>query len=94
MSGADMPSLLINIDVPSIPKAVGFYTSALGLWVGRRFGDDFVELVGADVPLYLLQKGSGTSIGPAGGTSAATIAIGHQSIRISSCRIWMPRLRE
>jgi predicted enzyme related to lactoylglutathione lyase len=67
MSGADMPSLLINIDVPSIPKAVGFYTSALGLWVGRRFGDDFVELVGADVPLYLLQKGSGTSIGPAGG---------------------------
>lgn len=62
-----MPGLLINIDVPDIQEAVRFYTAALELRVGRRFGDDFVELLGADVPLYLLQKGSGTSIGPAGG---------------------------
>ena len=50
-----MPDLLIDIDVPDVQAAVGFYTSALELRVGRRFGDDFVELVGADVPLYLLQ---------------------------------------
>ena len=66
-SVTDMPGLLINIDVPDVQAAVGFYTAALELQVGRRFGDDFVELVGADVPLYLLQKDAGTSIGPAGG---------------------------
>jgi catechol 2,3-dioxygenase-like lactoylglutathione lyase family enzyme len=62
-----MPGLLINIDVPDIPAAEAFYTSALGLKVGRRFDRDFVELLGADAPIYLLRKDSGTSIGPAGG---------------------------
>ncbi len=62
-----MPGLLINIDVPDIPAAEAFYTSALGLTVGRRFGPDFVELLGAHAPIYLLKKDAGTSIGPAGG---------------------------
>ena len=59
--------LLINIDVPDIEQAIAFYTAALGLSVGRRFDAQFVELVGAAAPFYLLQKKAGTSIGPAGG---------------------------
>ena len=59
--------LLINIDVPDIEAGIAFYTTAFGLTVGRRFGDDFVELVGRDAPIYLLKKEEGTSIGPAGG---------------------------
>ena len=62
-----MPDLLINIDVPDIAAGEAFYTSALGLHVGRRFGSDFVELLGAPAPIYLLKKADGTSIGPAGG---------------------------
>ena len=62
-----MPGLLINIDVPHIAAAEAFYTAAWGLRVGRRFGEDFVELVGTDAPIYLLLKKAGTSIGPAGG---------------------------
>jgi len=62
-----MPGLLLNIDVPDISAAERFYVDALGLTVGRRFGADFVELLGAPAPLYLLRKDAGTSIGPAGG---------------------------
>jgi catechol 2,3-dioxygenase-like lactoylglutathione lyase family enzyme len=62
-----MPRLLINIDVPDLDQAVTFYTSALGLSIGRRLGDGFVELLGAEVPIYLLEKPAGTTIGPAGG---------------------------
>src|SRR3546814_12983146 len=62
-----MPRLLLNIDVPDIAAGEAFYTTALGLHVGRRFGPDFVELLGAPSPIYLLKKESGTSIGPEGG---------------------------
>jgi predicted enzyme related to lactoylglutathione lyase len=61
-----MPSLLVNIDVPDIDRGVAFYTQALGLRVGRRLGAGCVELLGAEVPLYLLEKAAGTRIGPAG----------------------------
>ncbi|HEY5722183.1 MAG TPA: VOC family protein [Allosphingosinicella sp.] len=44
-----------------------FYTAAWGLEVGRRFDEDFVELIGGDAPIYLLGKAAGTAIGPAGG---------------------------
>jgi predicted enzyme related to lactoylglutathione lyase len=62
-----VPALLLNIDVPDIAAAVDFYAAALGLRVGRRFGEDFVELLGSDAPIYLLRKDAGTAIGPAGG---------------------------
>jgi predicted enzyme related to lactoylglutathione lyase len=62
-----MPSLLVNIDVPDIDRGVAFYTQALGLRVGRRLGAGCVELLGAEVPIYLLEKSAGTRIGPAGG---------------------------
>jgi predicted enzyme related to lactoylglutathione lyase len=62
-----MAGLLLNIDVPDMERGIAFYTAAFGLEVGRRFDSGFVELVGSDVPIYLLCKDPGTSIGPAGG---------------------------
>lgn len=62
-----MPGLLLNIDVPDVEAGIAFYTAALGLALGRRFDDDFVELLGGPVPIYLLRKDPGTAIGPAGG---------------------------
>jgi predicted enzyme related to lactoylglutathione lyase len=53
-------SLLLNIDVPDVAVAERFYVAAFGLTVGRRFGDDFVELLGWPAPLYLLQKDAET----------------------------------
>lgn len=53
-------SLLLNIDVPDVQDAERFYVQAFGLTVGRRFGSDFVELLGWPAPLYLLRKEAGT----------------------------------
>ena len=52
--------LLVNIDVDDLNKAEEFYCSALGLTVGRRFGHDALELLGAVAPIYLLAKPNGT----------------------------------
>lgn len=61
-----MTSFILNIDVPDIERGVAFYTSAFELSVGRRFDDGFVELLGAETRIYLLEKAAGTIIGPAG----------------------------
>ncbi|WP_020697045.1 VOC family protein [Reyranella massiliensis] len=53
-------SLLLNIDVPDVEAGVRFYTMAFGLKVGRRFGADFVELLGWPTTVYLLTKKAGT----------------------------------
>lgn len=55
-----MSSILINIDVPDIEKAIQFYTQAFDLKVGRRFDEDFIELLGFPSPLYLLKKDEGS----------------------------------
>jgi catechol 2,3-dioxygenase-like lactoylglutathione lyase family enzyme len=60
--------LLINVDVPDLDKAVDFYTRTLELRVGRRFGRDGVELLGANAPIYLLVKEAGSA--PARGAAA------------------------
>jgi predicted enzyme related to lactoylglutathione lyase len=51
-----MPRVLLNLDVDDIESAVVFYTQALELRVGRRFDSGFVELLGAEAPIYLLLK--------------------------------------
>ena len=61
------PRLLINIDVPDIEAGLAFYTAALGLHVGRRFDAEFVELLGAEAPIYLLKKDAGTPTAPGAG---------------------------
>ena len=53
-------NVLANIDVENLTLATEFYCSALGLTVGRRFGDFAVELVGSSCAIYLLQKAPGT----------------------------------
>ena len=53
-------TVLINIDVPDAEIGVRFYVAAFGLEIGRRFGDDFVELLGWEAPVYLLTKKAGT----------------------------------
>lgn len=60
-----MPSLLVNIDVPDVAAAEVFYTRAFGFTVGRRFGGGAVELLGAGVPVYLLQKPGDTPVSEA-----------------------------
>ncbi len=55
-----MPRILINLDVDDIERAVAFYTAALELRVGRRFDAGFVELLGAEAPIYLLLKAGGS----------------------------------
>jgi catechol 2,3-dioxygenase-like lactoylglutathione lyase family enzyme len=54
-------SLLVNIDVGDLDKAIRFYTSAFGLKVGRRFGSFGVEMLGRSAPIYLLVKAPGSS---------------------------------
>ncbi|GAA5072715.1 VOC family protein [Lysobacter panacisoli] len=53
--------LLVNIDVDDLATAEAFYTQAFGLRPARRFGDDMLELLGFEVPLYLLRKDAGTA---------------------------------
>jgi catechol 2,3-dioxygenase-like lactoylglutathione lyase family enzyme len=53
-------SILVNIDVDNLDKATQFYCEGLGLTVGRRFGPDAVEILGATSPIYLLLKQNGT----------------------------------
>ena len=55
-----MSRLLVNIDVEELEPATRFYCAALGLQVGRRF-EGWIELVGADAPIYLLPKPAGTA---------------------------------
>ncbi|MDB4988521.1 MAG: Glyoxalase/bleomycin resistance protein/dioxygenase [Myxococcaceae bacterium] len=61
MSAEAAVSLLVNIDVDDLERATRFYTEALGLRVGRRFQARWVELLGAPVPIYLLEKQAGSA---------------------------------
>lgn len=49
------------IDVEDVPAAIAFYTEGLGLEVGRRFADDWVELVGPPIPVDLLGRVAGSA---------------------------------
>lgn len=53
--------ILANIDVDDLEKAIHFYQSAFGLKIGRRFGAEFVEMLGGSAPIYLLLKAPGTA---------------------------------
>ena len=61
-------NLLVNIDVDDLPRAAEFYVQALGLQIGRRFGNGAVELLGAGSPIYLLKERSGTPPFPGAAT--------------------------
>jgi catechol 2,3-dioxygenase-like lactoylglutathione lyase family enzyme len=61
-----MPDLRVCIDVPDLDRAIAFYTAALGLAPGRRLGSEWVELLGAPVPIDLLPRMAGTPPSPRG----------------------------
>jgi predicted enzyme related to lactoylglutathione lyase len=69
---------LVNIDLDDMEKGLAFYTQAFGLKVGRRFGSDGVELLGAPAPIYLLAKQAGTS------------AVRRSDLKRSYSRHWTP----
>jgi catechol 2,3-dioxygenase-like lactoylglutathione lyase family enzyme len=52
--------LRVCIDVPDLQRGLDFYTTALGLKVGRRKGDSWAEVLGASAPLDLLANAAGT----------------------------------
>lgn len=56
--------LRICIDVDDLERAVRFYTQALGLQIGRRFGTAGAELLGAIAPIDLLAKPAETRPSP------------------------------
>ena len=60
--------LLINIDVPDLERAIGFYREALGLRLKRRlFGNMVAEMTGAPTPIYLLAQPEGSRPVPESG---------------------------
>lgn len=52
------------LDVDDVERAIAFYTGGIGLEVGRRFGDGWVELLGAPVPIDLLLRPAGSPANP------------------------------
>ncbi|MCZ8392374.1 GNAT family N-acetyltransferase [Achromobacter xylosoxidans] len=52
--------ILVNIDVPDLEAAIDFYSRAFGLALHRRLGTTGAEMLGAQAPIYLLQKAAGT----------------------------------
>ena len=74
---------LVNIDVDDLDEGVPFYVDALGLRIGRRFGESAVELLGGPAPIYLLAKKGGTRRSAEPPRRATTAAIGRRSISTS-----------
>lgn len=63
--------LLVNIDVPDLEHAIVFYERAFGLTLHRRLGPKAAEMLGANAPIYLLEKAAGTSAAGASGAAGA-----------------------
>jgi predicted enzyme related to lactoylglutathione lyase len=51
---------IVNIDVPELERGIAFYTAAFELRLSRRLGSGFAELIGAGVPVYLIEAEPGT----------------------------------
>jgi predicted enzyme related to lactoylglutathione lyase len=51
---------IVNIDVPELERGIAFYTAAFELRLSRRLGSGFAELLGAGVPIYLIEAKPGT----------------------------------
>ncbi len=56
-----MINLRICLDVDNLERAIAFYTGAFELKVGRRFDQKWVELIGAQAPIDLLETKEGSS---------------------------------
>ena len=57
--------IMVNVDVDDLEKAIEFYTTALGLRLGRRlFEGSVAEMLGATSTIYLLSNPSGSTAVP------------------------------
>lgn len=79
-----MPRVSINVDVDDLQKGVDFYSAAVGLHPVRRFGSTVVELAGAAVPVYLLEKPASKSPFP-GATTHRDYARHWTPVHIDFC---------
>jgi predicted enzyme related to lactoylglutathione lyase len=59
-----MLELRVCIDVEDLDKGIAFYTQVLGLKLGRRFGNQGAELLGATSPIDILAKPAGSPANP------------------------------
>lgn len=59
-----MFTLLVNIDVGDLGRAVDFYTAGLGLTVRRRLAPNIVELQGGSSPVFLIEHPAGSLPSP------------------------------
>lgn len=57
------------IDVPDLERGIAFYTSALGLHLGRRFDTHWAELLGASSAIDLLATPAGSTASPKTGAT-------------------------
>lgn len=64
-----MTDLRICVDVEQLDRGIDFYCKALGLRVGRRLANDWVELLGGPAPIDLLANRAGSA--PVRGASIA-----------------------
>lgn len=58
--------VLVNIDVPELKPAIGFYETAVGAKLVRLLDDDVAELEYGSSSLYLLRKAAKSQATPAG----------------------------
>ena len=68
----EIQGLYVCIDVDDVERAIGFYTRGLGLELGRRFDETWVELAGGPAPIHLLARPVGTATNPLPGAPART----------------------
>src|SRR5687767_10345125 len=54
--------LYVCIDVDDVERGIEFYARGLGLELGRRFDENWVELKGGPVPIDLLGRAKGAAI--------------------------------
>ena len=57
--------IVVNVDVDDLEKAIEFYTTALGLRLGRRlFEGSVAEMLGATSTIHLISNPSGSTAVP------------------------------
>jgi lactoylglutathione lyase len=56
-----MPELIVNVDVDDLERGIDFYARGLGLVPGRRLASRAAELLGAEIPVFLLEKPPGSA---------------------------------
>ena len=54
----------VCVDVSDVEKAVAFYRDGLGLKPGRRYRNQWAEMLGAEAPIDLLAEKTGSSPSP------------------------------